>query len=149
RPSEVFGGGKEEGIESLIRDVLQKRLVVYPGGVEAPLCPIHVNDLVDQMEEIILQESPSDMMILRGPQCMGFKEIVQTISDAAGVRPMCVSIPRWMMRMAAMLAKWFPGVLPFTADQVARLYAPKPVGTIDRSDMIGLVEYVRELKGQN
>ncbi|NNC84223.1 MAG: NAD(P)-dependent oxidoreductase, partial [Flavobacteriales bacterium] len=79
RPSEVFGGGKEEGIESLIRTVLQKRLVVYPGGVGTPLCPIHVKDLVDNMEEIILQEShPDYMMILRGPQCMGFKEIVQT-----------------------------------------------------------------------
>jgi nucleoside-diphosphate-sugar epimerase len=142
-PAEVFGVDKEEGIEKLISDAMTKRFLPYPGGVRYPMRPIHVDDLCGIMHQHISSEHwPEAPVIINGPESMDFTKFFEVITKASGNHPMLIPIPAFIMRTLSYVAKFFPGFLPFTSDQVARLYVPKKEVEL-AADLIRLEDYVK------
>ncbi|MDA0974121.1 MAG: NAD-dependent epimerase/dehydratase family protein [Bacteroidetes bacterium] len=144
-PSEVFGVAKGEGIEKLITNAMTKSFLAYPRGVRYPMRPIHVDDLCEVMHRLITNETwPEGPVIINGPESMGFLRFFELISEASGHRPLLIPIPESLMRTLSSVAKWVPGALPFTSDQVTRLYAPKKEDEM-ASGLTRLSDYVKSI----
>jgi nucleoside-diphosphate-sugar epimerase len=142
-PAEVFGVDKGEGIEKLITDAMTKRFLPYPGGVRYPMRPIHVDDLCEIMHKHITSEHwPEVPVVINGPESMSFQRFFEVIAMASDHHPMLLPIPAFMMRTLSYVAKFLPGFLPFTSDQVARLYVPKKEVEM-AADLIRLEDYVK------
>jgi len=144
-PAEVFKTDKEEGIESLIQDALNNKFIPYPAGIPSPLCPIHIDDLLREISRHMndVDHWPREAILLNGPESFSYKSMIQACSEVAGKKPFLIPIPRVIMQVLAQLARLFPGKLPFTSDQVARLYAVKPsIPSVMK--MKGVREYVKE-----
>jgi nucleoside-diphosphate-sugar epimerase len=143
-PSEVFGSVKNEGIESLIHDAQHKKIIPYPAGVKSPLSPIHVDDLTRLMTKWILAKDwPKEPVILNGPEDFLYPDLIRAIAKTSGNRPLLFPVPRFVMDLMAKASSLFPGKLPFTSDQVARLYASKKTLRMNKESMRSVQDYVR------
>ena len=126
KPAEIFGGLKNEGIETLILDVLTKKRVVFPAGNEK-LYPISLNNTADVIRKLSFsQEGWNQTVILSGPKGYTYKELVDLVIKIAGKNVQTIAIPSFVMYGI----KWMLGLLPFqlsiVPDQVDRFYALKP-----------------------
>jgi nucleoside-diphosphate-sugar epimerase len=145
-PSEVYGSVKKEGIESLVHDAQHKKIIPYPAGVKSPLSPIHVDDLTRLMKNWILDKDwPKESVILNGPEYFLYPDLIKAIAKASGNNPFLIPIPRFAMNILAKVSALMPGKLPFTSDQVARLYAPKKTVRMDDKSMLTIHDYVKLL----
>lgn len=145
-PSEVFGSIKLEGVEKLIDDAMEKKLIPYPAGVKSKLSPIHVDDLTRHMTEAILSSDwPKDSLILNGPEDFLYPELISVVAQASANRPFLIPVPKLVMKLLAKVSAFFPGKLPFTSDQVARLYAPKKTVRMNDKSMRTVEDHVKAL----
>ena len=125
RPSEIYGGLKNEGIEKLILDVLTKKIVVYPAG-KSEMYPIALEDTINLMSKFIFEEnSKNQVIILNGPIGFTYKSAVDFISNIGKTKPLTIPIPKFAMyliKYVLTILKLKIGIVP---DQIDRFYCEK------------------------
>lgn len=124
RPAEVYGTAKGEGIDRMIQDVRSKSLVIHPTGKRATLAPIHVTDCIAMMDSLTFRHEVG-VRVINGPEELSFPELISRLEVIFGRKTKRIGIPEWAMRLLAGVGRVVPGLLPFSADQVARLYCQK------------------------
>ena len=126
RPSEIFGGDKKEGIDKLIRDALQKKIVSCPVGIRSKLYPLHIKDAAELMYRYGFdEETDNKVYTINGPSAYSFRDIIQAVGKAAGKRHIILPLPRILLFFARWIIKLFSLNLGFVPDQVDRLYSEK------------------------
>ena len=124
RPSEIFGGSKNEGIDSLINDVSTKKIQLYPAGVKSKLFPIHVDDAVKLMFDFMNVNCKT--IGINGNEGYTYLEFINKVSTLMGKNVIALPIPKFVMIVLKYTMETFNLKLGVTPDQIPRLYCIKP-----------------------
>lgn len=145
RPSEVFGGSKTEGIEKTIRSAIKGGIQLCPEGVESKMFPIHLKDTAEGIFQASFKDSMKNQTLtLNGKSGYSFSELLKLIEKLSGNKMTMISVPKWFLILAGLLAKVLPFDIGFVPDQVPRLYSSKTHGS-GNEETITLESYIQEL----
>jgi uncharacterized protein YbjT (DUF2867 family) len=138
RPAVLFG--KEDILINNIAWAL-RYLPVYGifGDGRYRLQPIHVDDLA---EAVVVQacERVNATMDAIGPETFRYRDMIEMIAEAIGVRPRIVSLPPALAYQAIRIVGWFVDDVVITREEIRglmeeRLYVDSsPLGTTKLSD---------------
>jgi len=146
QPSEIFGLTKKEGIEKLIEDTISKGQVLCPAGVTNKMYPIHIDDCMDLTCQAIEDPTQNNQVItLNGSEGFTYEELVQRISRELGKSTRIIPIPKFALQSAAKLIGLLGINAPIVPDQVARLYAEKPIAQQTDYPYKSVIDYAKSL----
>jgi nucleoside-diphosphate-sugar epimerase len=132
RPSEIFGGLKNEGIDQLIIDAKHKKIMACPVQIDYPLVPIFVGDVISLMRKYIFETPQKNKSItLNGKQTYTFYDIIKTTNRLSSNRTFILPIPKFLMYIVKNTFKVLGLQIGFVPDQVDRLYCPKETENLD------------------
>ncbi len=132
RPSEIFGGLKNEGIDQLIENAKHKKLMACPVQITYPLVPIFVGDVITLMRKYIFESPQKNSSItLNGNKVYTFYDIIKTTNQLSGNKTIILPIPKMMMYLVKNVFKILRLQIGFVPDQVDRLYCKKEIENLD------------------
>lgn len=140
--AEIFGGNKNEGIDSLIEDTLTKKALFYPMQVESKLYPIHINDAVDIMFSKLNCEN--ETIIINGNNGFNYKELIKVVAHLADKDILMIPIPKFIMYGYKLGVKMLNLNGPICPDQITRLYCEKPVNKEKIENKCSLESYIKK-----
>ncbi|HKK29425.1 MAG TPA: complex I NDUFA9 subunit family protein [Alphaproteobacteria bacterium] len=118
RPSVMFGPD-----DAFLTAILTtaRRFPVYPlfGSGETRLQPVHVDDVARAIAQALQTEQPAAACYeFAGPDILSYRELVNAVTEAAGLRVRCIAVPFSIWRLLAFVTERMPGA-PLTRSQVA------------------------------
>jgi len=127
RLAEVYGPG-QAGAASTLMDWIRSRPVVpILGHGRFPLSPLHIDDLVTAVLEILARPGLARRSYaLAGPESISLRDLVDRVAAFHGVRPLRVRLPLTLVRLAALTASLAGRDRP-ALDQVRRLRVERDV----------------------
>ncbi len=119
RPSVIFERGSEF-IATLV-DLVKRRYVPLIGGGKARMQPIALSTVCECMTKTLaLPQTQGQIYELGGPEQVTFREMVEGVATALGIRIKTVGVPVWAIRPAVRLMERF-SAFPLTSDQLTML----------------------------
>jgi nucleoside-diphosphate-sugar epimerase len=144
RPSEIFGGGKNEGIDDFIAESCTKKLMICPVQIPTKLAPIFIDDVVSQLHEVVFRSQQSNQIItLQGNKEYSMFEIIQLCNNIKGINTLIIPIPKFLMFLIMHILKIFKLKIGIFPDQIKRLYSKKEGSFLPNSVYTSLEDYVR------
>lgn len=144
RPAEVFGVGKQEGIQKLIEDIANKKFVLCPMNVKSKLFPIHANDVIKIMIDCIFKNPKNNEIItINGDQGFSYPELIKFISGTISRKVIIIPVPKVIMYFIKLIIEMTGIDIGLSPDQIPRLYSMKETQNL-KYDLISLKEYLRE-----
>ena len=146
RPAEIFGfQKKKEGIDKLIDNIFEKKILFYPAQLDNLLYPIYIDDAVNWLyseifENLAVKKQGGRIVIINGPNSYTIKQILQTAiemyySKKSSAkfkikRKLLLPLPKFFMYALYYLLKILPlKFLDLAPDQIPRLYGKKEANT--------------------
>jgi len=142
RTTTIFGGGTDETITRVMRQMRVWRFPVAVGSPTRRLQPFHIDDLVGMLDALALGKRRSGRFSIGGERAVYVGELLAEISDVLGVRTSPVTLTAaaatLSSRWAQLFAREDPGELWSIAadevvdDQEARVtlgWAPAPLSS--------------------
>ncbi|WP_109120888.1 complex I NDUFA9 subunit family protein [Azospirillum sp. TSO22-1] len=121
RPAVMFGAD-DAFLTTVVK--LVRTLPLYPmfGRGRSRLQPVFVDDVADAIARVLDGSAGAASICYEfgGPRVYTYKELLQTIADATGVRIRTVPVPFALWQALALIAEHLPGT-PLTRHQVALL----------------------------
>lgn len=146
RPSEVFGGPKLEGIDSMIKSSLQGGLVPCPVGEKSKMFPIHVTDVGRAIHSSVFENTDlNQIKHINGIKGYTYKELLQLISAITGNKIIPLPVPKVALQLAAKISSILHISVGFVPDQVERLYSKKEHDSEVDYQTVSLEDYINEL----
>ncbi|MGH1336885.1 MAG: NAD-dependent epimerase/dehydratase family protein [Aureispira sp.] len=143
RLSAVYGDNKKEGIEKLIHEVLDKRMVLCPVDIPCKLYPIHVSDAITTMFHRIFEEKYLNKVSgINGGQGFSFFEIIELTKRISKREVRVIFLGKRIMSFIKIIAKISPINLGIAPDQIDRLYTQKYIEQNSMSTM-KLEDYIQ------
>jgi len=136
QPSLVFGAG---GASATLFTLLASLPVIpLPGGGRQQVQPIHIDDAVAALREIIERpEMDRRRVALVGPEALGLKEFLQRLRARLQLpRARLISIPNGIMRASAAVAEHLPGSL-LDRETLSMLNAGNTASSDDTQKLLG------------
>ena len=128
QPAEIYGSSKRDGIDKLMEDVLSKRVIPCPVGLSSKLYPIHIDDAVNIMYDLVFRGSQlGQTFVVNGSEGFSYYELARYLRDRTVRWTWLVPIPRFAMFSLKRVVEWFGLPAGIAPDQIPRLYGPKPV----------------------
>lgn len=137
RPSEIFGGTKQEGIDALIEKVNNKKFVFYPSGIADKLYPIQIDDASKYIAEII-NNNFAGVYTVNGKEGFTVQHFIQHIASLFNKKNIFIPIPKFIIQVICFLQQFFKLKIGVYPDQLKRLQIPK--------ENVTAPEYVRTIK---
>lgn len=109
QPSLVFGaGGASAGLFTLMASL---PLIALPGGGRQQVQPIHIDDIIDALREIIETSAMTGQRVaLVGPEPVSFREFLRRLRASMQLpAARFISIPSALMRVMARITELLPG----------------------------------------
>ncbi len=126
RPAEIYGEGKNEGIEKLIDDVIKKNTVFCPINLSSKLFPIHIKDTVQIMHDYVFnQDIKNKIVTINGQESFSYQEIIRYICRISGKKIKILPIPKFVMFAIKRLIEISHINIGIMPDQIPRLYSVK------------------------
>jgi len=135
RPAVMFG--PDDAFLTRILKLLE-RFPVYPmfGDGQVRLQPVHVEDVGQAIAKILQREQAGPTIFeCVGPRVYSYEELLRTVANAAGVKPLLFPVPFAAWRALAWMAEMSPNP-PITRNQVELMQ----IDSTSRPDMPGLGE---------
>lgn len=143
RLPELYGGGKAEGVDDIIRRARVGAPIPVVGGGHQELCPVHIDDVASALAAALtVSRAIGGTYTLRG-ECMTVNEFVGRVTRALGTNSRLIRVPRLGVVVLGALSRALP--LPLYPDQLARLESPKAVGGGDPKEDLGFTARPLEL----
>ncbi len=117
QPAVMFG--PDDAFLNMILKLL-RQLPAYPmfGEGETKLQPAHVEDVGDAIVRVVEQEQTRGAIIeCCGPRVFSYRELLETVARAAGLRPRLIPVPFAAWHALAWMAETLPSP-PLTRGQV-------------------------------
>ncbi|HUU36473.1 MAG TPA: NAD-dependent epimerase/dehydratase family protein [Vicinamibacterales bacterium] len=152
RPTMIFGAGSP--VEAALAKLALLPVVVVPGSGRVRVQPVHVDDLVACLAEIVERNRfLGDVLEVGGPDVLAIADLLQAIRASRGGQPgRVLRLPLPLLRWPALVAEraGLGAVLPVTAGQLASfandstaapalLDAAQPARMIPLTRMLGTV----------
>jgi nucleoside-diphosphate-sugar epimerase len=122
RPTMIYGDAGDRNLSRMIRFVARSPVVPLPGGGQALVQPVHVEDLGRAAVDALASASTACRAYdLPGADAAPLRQLIDHVARELGRRPLVVSLP--IRPMAALAEAWFRVGLPprISAEQVLRL----------------------------
>jgi len=146
RPSEVFGGSKNEGVDGTIQSALGGGIIPCPIGVQSKMYPIHVKDVAKSIYQSVFENGEQGLVKhVNGRTGYTYKELLQSVESATGKVIVPFPIPKIVMKLAAIVSSTLNISVGFVPDQVERLYSKKEHDSDVDYQTISLEEYLMGL----
>lgn len=144
RPSEIFGGQKDEGIDQLIFDAKTKKIIACPIGIDYKLWPIFLNDTVELIfEYLFVRKINCETITLNGPQGFTLKEIINLTAKISKRYVFILPVPKFLLLTIKIILETFKLKIGPKPDQISRLYSKKEVQQIS-FNFTTLENYLKE-----
>lgn len=145
RPAEVFGGSKNEGIDSTILSAMSNRIQPSPVGLRSKLYPIHRSDAAKAIYNAIFKDIKRNRVIyINGSHGCSFSEIIRLVEKVVGRPVTVVPLPYFVLAVAALISAVTGLDFGFVPYQVSRLYSKKEHGS-GTETTISLEEYIAKI----
>ena len=144
RPSEIFGGKKQEGIDKLVKNLKEKKFHLYPKGLKCKLKPIFIEDVAYYIFQT-LNASTYDRKTLNltGPDAIDFVDILKYAKNIRKTKFFLIPVPKSIMQGLEKILRISPIALGLVPDQIPRLYRTNQI--IADIDLIGQESFLRYL----
>lgn len=143
RPAEIFGGTKNEGIDSTIVSALKGGFKPFPMHVPSKMYPLHVKDAARAIyEATFVHGSENTCKYINGKVGYSYKELLQLIARTSNKQIYGIPVPKFMLVTAATLCAMLQIDVGIVADQIPRLYAIKKHKAKPSYQTISLQEYI-------
>jgi uncharacterized protein YbjT (DUF2867 family) len=126
RPTMIYGDAGDRNLSRLIRFVARSPVVPLPGGGQALVQPVHVEDLGRAAVDALASDTTVRReYALPGADAAPLRQLIDHVARELGRRPLVVSLP--IRPMAALAGAWSRLGLPprVSAEQVLRLAEDK------------------------
>lgn len=125
RPAEVYGIGRGEMIDQLIKLVKKSYLVPIINTKQYPLAPLYIDDLIDALEKVIDQDNLINRTyVLAGPESSSFRKLIEQICRFYRLKRLKIYCPIWLIKFALRILSVIPSS-KLVYDQLPRLLSPK------------------------
>lgn len=126
RPSLLFGEG--DGFFNLVKVTLKwwsPGVVAIPGKGDARFQPLSVDDLAIGIEQSVTDPDRTDSMYeLGGPEWVTYREIVDAVSAATGMKRLPVGLPIPLISALTSVTDKVLPIFPVSHDQISSLQRP-------------------------
>ncbi len=137
RPSEIFGGTKQEGIDALIEKVKNNKFIFYPSGIADKMYPIQIVDASKYIAEII-NNNFAGVYTVNGKEGFTMQHFIQHIASLFNKKNIFIPIPKFIIEAICFFQQFLKLNIGIYPDQLKRLQTPKENATTP--------EYVRTIK---
>ncbi|MCF8275493.1 MAG: sugar nucleotide-binding protein [Flavobacteriales bacterium] len=149
RPAEVYGGAKNEGIDSVISSCLKGGIKPCPIGLKSKMYPIHQIDAAKAIHNsIFVEPCVMDTMYVNGPQGYSYLQLLKFIEGISSNRIIPFVAPKFVLKLAAFFGASLGLKIGFVPDQIARLYSEKNHGPAPEIS-VTLEAYITEIIKRN
>ncbi|MGI8657639.1 MAG: NAD(P)H-binding protein [Candidatus Limnocylindria bacterium] len=126
RPSLLFGEG--DGFFNLVKATLKwwsPGIVAIPGKGDARFQPLSVDDLAIGIEQSVTDPDRTDSVYeLGGPEWVTYREIVDAVSAATGMKRLPVGLPIPLISALTSVTDKVLPIFPVSHDQISSLQRP-------------------------
>lgn len=122
RPTLIYGHGQDRNISELIR--LIRRLGFFPlvGEAKGLRQPVHVEDVAMACMSALEKSNVTNHAYnLSGGETLTYREMINRLFAALGLRPRVISVPLWFFRIAVAGIHCFPRYRHWTAQMAERM----------------------------
>jgi len=125
-PTMIYGAAGEDNVQRLAALLRWLPVVPLPLGGRSLVQPIHQDDVTRcLMAALALPWVGPHTMVIAGPAPLPYAAFVRAVAKAAGLAPpRIVSVPAWILRLAAPLTA-LPGLPIIHRDEIRRLLEDK------------------------
>lgn len=124
RPSEVYGGTKQEGIDAFIDQVKTKNFIIYPAGVKDKMYPIFLDDATTMIANSIANNEQG-IIYVNGPEGFTLKEFLKTISSSLNTHPKLIPLHSVFIELICFKQQFLKLPIGIYPDQMKRLKIKK------------------------
>jgi nucleoside-diphosphate-sugar epimerase len=129
RPGWVYGPGDRRTFK-LLKAIAKKRFLLVTKG-EAMQTPVHIDDLVEGVFLCAEKGQRAQIYHIAGNEVLSVKDIVTTIASATGTKIPPISLPLWLVKLAASTLERSFALLkreaPLTRGKLSFFIHPKPL----------------------
>lgn len=125
RPAEIYG--IEHGmIDQLIKLVRKSYIVPVIDSKELLLSPIHIDDVIDVLEKVILYGNLTNKIYtLSGSESFSFKDVIEQICIVFKLKRLNIYFPLFLLKLIFKILNFIPGKSFLVPDQLPRLLSHK------------------------
>lgn len=138
RPSVLFGPG--DAFLTTLQGLTRLPLIPLFGRGQTRLQPLHVDDLARAVGRLFSATPPARRLFeLGGPEVLSYREILERVMRAQGLRKPLLPVPFAVWRLLAAMAGCLPNP-PLTRDQVLLMQQDNVAGTeVGHVDDLGIL----------
>ena len=140
-PTMIYGAEGEDNVQRLARLLRRLPLVPLPGGGQSMVRPIYQEDVTRCMLAAMAQPwRGAESLIIAGADRVSYADLVRAVAHAAGLpRPRVVPVSAALLRRAAAVTRFVPGLPRIRAEEVQRLLENKSFGIDAMQRRLGVV----------
>ena len=129
-PTMIYGAQGEDNVRRLARLLRRLPFVPLPGGGAALVRPIYQDDVTRCARAAIAAEwHRPESIVIAGADRASYADFVRAVARAAGLKPpRIVPVPAGLLRLAAGVTRWVPGLPTVRPDEIRRLGEDKTFG---------------------
>lgn len=124
RPSEIYGGTKQEGIDALIEKVKNKKFIFYPSSIHDKMYPIQLDDAAKYIAEII-SNNKSGRFTVNGPEGFTLLAFINHVTKLLNKKIIAIPIPQFLLSSVCFLQQLLRLNIGIYPDQLKRINAAK------------------------
>ncbi len=124
RPAEIYGGTKQEGIDSFIEQVKTKGFIVYPSDVKDKMYPICLDDATTMIADSI-SDNKKGIVYVNGPEGFTLREFLETISSSLNKHPKLIPLNTFSIKIICFVQQFLKLPIGVYPDQMKRLSVKK------------------------
>ncbi|MBW1847930.1 MAG: NAD-dependent epimerase/dehydratase family protein [Deltaproteobacteria bacterium] len=149
RPAEIYGGAKDEGIDKLIHDILNKNFLLCPAQVKNKLYPVFMIDVAKIMYDIVFKKKYQNKIItINGREGYSYIELAKHICQILSKKRPILPVPEIIMRLVGWIIKLTHVEMELIPDQIQRLYCKKDTQDLDY-ELVDIKSYlIKEFSGE-
>jgi nucleoside-diphosphate-sugar epimerase len=126
RIAEVYGTTKKEGINSLINQVLKRKIIPVIGNGKYELAPVYADDVKEAILSVIKHRHiKKKTYTICGPETFSLNEMISVLCRFYSLERIRVHVPISLIRMAVHIKRLLPLPFNITEDQIPRLQISK------------------------
>lgn len=139
-PTMIYGAQGEDNVQRLARLLRRLPVVPLPGGGRALVQPIHQDDVTRSIIAALGQTwSKAESLVIAGPAPVSYADFVRAVAEASGQgRVRIVSVPAFVLRMAAAMTRALPIGPAIGSDEIRRLLEDKAFDVTEMRHRLGV-----------
>ncbi len=138
-PTMIYGAAGENNVQRMAALIARFHIVPLPCGGRALIQPIHVDDVAEAVVRAAAKPGLERAVLhLGGPEAVLYRDFLRAIAAASGTWVKVPPLPVALLRLAARLSAYVPGVPEIKDAEVLRLCEDKGVDVSEMKEILGI-----------